>query len=545
MKWHTLSEAGGSLIQQLAEDSRRWLGRRRKMVRSLKELGCLGEPAAISATSYYIYDDDLVVAKEAAVGVDALIARASPELLPALDHRMRAESYYGFQSSRWRTAAIDLIKRFRASPTYASVLAVASCHASGFVRQAAVDKLDREITSGAEIPFLLLRLDDWVSTVRQAAEQALARRLTDANRQAYLKVLPMIAQLRSRLRAGVSPVLARIEDLLRGDLKALVNGALASESHRARRFGLSLALEVLNRGAADAQDEVLERIIHSNDPAPRHQLACWLAAATTIPDLQRQLLPRLLGDRSVAVRRVALAWCATRDPSSHLAILRAALLDQSGLIRSIAQFHLPKLAAIDLRTFYRDAVCQSDRRHLRAALGGLGETGGPTDAELVVPLLDAPEPSIRRAALGALAKLALEPHFEIFVQALQSSSPGMSRQARIALERHAPLIGADRLASIFAETSYRHVRRQTLCLINRLSKWEKLPLLIEIFGGAEISTREAAENFLQSWLWNYNRTHNIQPTQAEIARLRRAMDAEGLKLEGRLGMELGAIAKSL
>jgi hypothetical protein len=545
MKWRSLSEASSAVIRRLAEDSSSWFGRRGKMVRSLHELGRFGEPAAIPAISYYHYDDDAAVAQETAIVVDALIARVSPELLPALDHRIRAESYYGFQSSRWETGAIDLIERFRAGPTYASVLAVASSHASGYVRQAAVEALDREITSGVEIPFLLLRLDDWVSAVRQAAEQAVACRLTDAHRQAYLKVLPLVAQLRSRLRAGESAALARIEDLLRGDVTALVNNALVSESPRARRFGFLLAFEVLDRGKAAAQDEVLERIIHSNDPAPRLQLVSWLAVAKTAPDLQRRLLPRLLGDRSVAVRRIALAWCATHEPRNHLATLRAALLDPSGLIRSLAQFHLPKLEAIDLRTFYREALRECDRRHLKAALGGLGETGRLTDADLVVPLLDAPEPGIRRAALAALAKLALEPYFEIFVQALQSSSPGISRQARIALEGHASLVGADRLASIFADTPYPHVRRQTLCLINRLSKWQKLPLLMEIFGGAEIAMREAAEDFLQSWLWNYNRTHNIRPTEIEIVRLRRAMEAVGGKLEGQLGIELGAIAKSL
>lgn len=241
----------------------------------------------------------------------------------------------------------------------------------------------------------------------------------------------------------------------------------------------------------------------------------------------------------------ALGWCATREPANHLPTLRAALLDQSGIVRLIAQFHLAKIEAIDLRQFYRDAVRCSDRRLLKAALGGLGEIGGPTDADLVVPLLDAPEPKIRRAALGALGKLALESHFEIFVDALQSSSPGVSRQARIALDHPSATVGAERLASIFAETPHAHVRRQALSLINRLSKWQKLPLLIEILGGSDMAMRKAASAFLQSWLANYNRKHSLQPTQAEVARLRRAIATEGLKLEGRLELELGAIVKSL
>jgi HEAT repeat protein len=225
--------------------------------------------------------------------------------------------------------------------------------------------------------------------------------------------------------------------------------------------------------------------------------------------------------------------------------LHAALLDESGLVRSVAQFHLTKIEAIDLHRFYREAVCRSERRLLKAALGGLGETGRATDAHLVIPLLDAPEAKIRSAALGALAKLALEPHLDLFVQALQSSSAGVSRQARFALERHSETVGAERLALIFAETPHAHVRREALRLMDRLSKWQKLPLLIEIFGGSDSATRKTAENFLRSWLANYNRTHNLQPTKAEVVRLRGAMQTKGLKLEGRLGVELRALVHSL
>jgi hypothetical protein len=245
------------------------------------------------------------------------------------------------------------------------------------------------------------------------------------------------------------------------------------------------------------------------------------------------------------VRRIALGWCATRQPNDHLPTIRAALLDQSSIIRSIAQFRIPKLESIDLRRFYREAVCHAERLHLKAALGGLGEIGQSGDADLVVTFVDAPEAKIRKAALGALANLALEAHFEVFVNALQSESPGISRQARMALDRHALHIGSERLETIFAETPHSHVRRQTLLLINRLPKWQKLPLLIEIFGSAEASTQKRAEDFLKSWFWNYNRTHHVQPTKPEIARLRQAVAAEGLKFDGGLGTELRALLQSL
>jgi len=118
----------------------------------------------------------------------------------------------------------------------------------------------------------------------------------------------------------------------------------------------------------------------------------------------------------------------------------------------------------------------------------------------------------------------------------------VSRQARIALDRDASTIGADRLARIFADTPHPHIRRQTLSQIDKLSKWQKLPLLIAILGGTEASTRTTAENFIRSWLSNYNRTPQVQPTKLEATRLRAAIEAHGSKFERRLERELRAVA---
>ena len=78
------------------------------------------------------------------------------------------------------------------------------------------------------------------------------------------------------------------------------------------------------------------------------------------------------------------------------------------MVRSIAQFHLPKLEPMELRSFYRDAIFRREQRILKAALGGLGETGGAADADMVVPFVDDPEAGIRKVALAALARIALE-----------------------------------------------------------------------------------------------------------------------------------------
>ena len=541
MKWQTLSEASSAALRQLAEESRAWLGRGQKVIRSLRALARLGEPAAIPSIAFYLFDDDPAVAAEAAVVVETIFAHVSPELLPILDERIRADYVWGYENERWRTVAATIRQRFEPSADHAVALGIISCHPSGYVREAVIDKLDHAITSGVEIPFLLLRLTDWVPAVREAAERAVGRRITASNRATYLAHLSLIETLKRRVKGQESPGLTRVENLLREDVETLVAAALASHTRGARRFGLSLALATLNEAEGEVQDAVLKRVIHCSDPAARVQVTRWLATVTTAPQLQRDFLATLLHDRSVAVRRIALGWCATREPVRHLESLRAALLDRSSIIRAVAQFHLPKHEPVDLRSFYRDAVARRESRVLQAALGGLGETGQREDSEVVISFVDAPEVKIRKASLAALAKLALDTHLEIFVDKLQSASPGVSRQARIALDRYAAIIGADKLGAILTETPHVHVRRQTLGLINRLSKWQKLPLLIQMMTTEDSSLAQMADDFVRSWLSTYNRTHQLQPSQAEVVRLRRAMDAHGPRLDGTSRTELRAI----
>lgn len=164
---------------------------------------------------------------------------------------------------------------------------------------------------------------------------------------------------------------------------------------------------------------------------------------------------------------------------------------------------------------------------------------------MVVALAENSTIGIRKVALTALARLALDDHLETFLIALQDASPGVSRQACSALSSQARTIGADRLAAIFTGTTYPHVSIQTLLLINQLSKWQKLPLLIEIFGQHDDRLRATAENFLRSWLAGFNVTHFLQPTKSETARFRAAIDTYGAKLERQLGNELRAIAESI
>ena len=540
MKWQPLSEAGTALVLQLAEDSKVWLGRPGKMASSVRALRNLGEPASIPVLLDYVLDADRGVAAEAAAALEELFKRMPLQLLPALDEKIREQCRWSISPA----SVVPTIHHFPVGADPAILLGLASCHWSGYLRQAAVVRLDREVNSGREIPFLLLRLSDWVSQVREAARKAIRRRLTKAHRSQFIESLPVLVRIRYRSR--VDSLLTRIDELLQADVFELARAFLSSDDRATLYLGLDLAWNSTGENAASKHPQLIEMLLQSDDAGVRLHAASRLAHAETAPDLARRFLPQLLNDRSVAVRRLALNWLANGEPEAHLATLHEALLDRSAMIRSIAQFYLPKVQSFDLRNFYRNAIDRKDTRIFVAALGGLGETGESADVDLVLPLIHTPDVKLRKAAIVALAKLALKEHLEIFIAALQDPSPGVSRHARIALESVASSIGRDRLGEIFASARQSHTQMQALALINRLSKWQKLPLLIEAFGRySEEKVGITAQGMLKSWLRGYNRTHFLQPAAAEIESLRKALAAYAPQLEYPISSELHGIAASM
>lgn len=278
------------------------------------------------------------------------------------------------------------------------------------------------------------------------------------------------------------------------------------------------------------------------------QIAHWLISKDAPPDLQQRFMVRLVSDSIPTVRRLALGWCAFHEPAAYKDALHTALLDRSRSVRIIAQFYLPKLDSLDHRGFYRQVASQNEPHNLLAALGGLSETGKAEDADGIIPLAKSPKIAVRKAALAAIAKLAgaTGKHLPLFVEALQDHSPGISRQARLALETYASKIGRESLKALFFDVTTPNVRRQTLLLINRLPKWPRVTLLVEVVGQRwlEESLRLTATTFLRDWLAGYNRTHFAKPSQAELADLVAALDEHHGSMDARCAQELRGLVES-
>lgn len=293
------------------------------------------------------------------------------------------------------------------------LLAVATLHRSGWVRQAALQELANAPRAEC-LPFVLARLNDWVPAVRDAALRAIRPYLAAAYADRWIAMLDLVEALRRARRADHQSLLAAVDELLRSrDLEPQLLAALRSLDPAVRR---GCARMLLRRPSVG----VLQRMSESRDPAVR-----LMALRATLADAHPDdvVLERALGDTALPVRRRAVVEMLRRGRVGAGRIADTLMFDRSLSIRDLAREWLRKhRAELDLAAVYRRAIAEATGRRQRIALLGLGETGGHDDVRVLLPYLDHASAPVRRYAILALDALGTRVPAATFVAKLSDSA---------------------------------------------------------------------------------------------------------------------------
>jgi HEAT repeat protein len=462
--------------------------------------------------------------RDALEALAAMLELVPVTALPQVDHLVRAGAY---RVTPWLTLRAADVARVARVPEAWAVVALASGHRDGHVREAGVRALG-EAGDGRALPFIVLRLNDWVPEVRRAANAALAAYVRPAFARQLLAALPLVRALERQQRADHGRVVAWVLTLLRAPecRQALRDGCVAKEVEvRRASYGLWFDADGADRPALLGQAQ------KDREPAIRLWAARAVARAMQEP-WGEGLALRALGDRSVQVRRVALAATAARLPAARArTLVEGALLDENTTARWQARVLRLAQGPIDLGAFYRQALAgATTAAGLRGALLGLGESGTRADVPLAEAHLGDARVSVRRAAIRALAGLEPAATTEPFLAALVDPEPGVSREGRRALEGRVVHLTADRLAALARDGSLPpHAQLGALALVSRLPKWDAVAILVErrCLPGEAVAARARA--LLDAWLARYNRSF-VWPTATQIAAFERALALAAARL---------------
>jgi HEAT repeat protein len=447
------------------------------------------------------------------------------------DWRVRREPWY-----QMKPADVDHLASI--GELSISLLGIASCHTNGYVREAAIRELGKTET-GSELPFLLIRANDWVPEIRSFVRNLLLNRIRADYIHRLMPWLPLALRLSYTGRDNHSVILEAVRELFASpEANNALREGFESPDQFARRFCFHLALN-----SSEVDVAILHLAFANRDPQVRKEAVSKLHAILPVGG-SRELLIRARNDGCMAVRREALHIFAEKYVDEADQEFQSALLDTSIAVREEAQFYFQKKGAVDLRVYYSCRLETSNNRQLYAAIAGVGEIGLAKDSQLVKRFLQDRSAKIRGAALHTIAKLNANAYLDEFALALGDESGKVAREAALALSKKPNSVGGQRLWEIFDSCRYPHGKRWALFLLARVNKWDSINFLIQSLIDQNDSCVDLSQKYIARWFARYNRSF-ATPTAEQLSRLRNTLSKSNLLLSSGMHRQLDSLLTSL
>jgi hypothetical protein len=460
------------------------------------------EPAAIREliSLGLARNDRLRTVARATIG--DLVALLPLEVLPALDESFRrAWGYLEY----WHGLRPEDVSALQPSSTddWAFVRLMAS-HRSGYVRAETI-KIIGDDPSSDSLPFILLRLVDWVDQVRSAAEFHVRERLRPEYADAFVSCLPLLRRLEesTRLRPACTEQVFRL--LCGPACSEAVRRGLRSESHLIRRECFRLG--AVNPAFSPA--EVIEQASTDRDVVVRKW--AFLSAVVIVPQDWPRLRELAVADPYSPIRRIAFESLEA-EPNVQATQFFPFLLDRSAGIRRACQSLIGSRFQGSAVDFYRNAIGVASARTIDICVLGLTETGDHSDAFAIARWLPSSSSRTRCAVIRGLRTLKADHDIDLLAL-VAAEVPSVAREAAISL-----LVRDSMPAYVLWQQCLKNpdprVWLGILKLLPRTGKWAQIRVYMGAVNIGENRISAYAVEQLQRWVDRYNRSF-AQPTSSD------------------------------
>lgn len=372
------------------------------------------------------------------------------------------------------------------------LLGVASLNSSGHVRQAALERLS-ELYHARAMPYVILRLADWVPQVRQVAQHALTGLLAGGHAKALLECSFLVDWLDRVERVDLSEVRSTILTSLRsGECREALLQHL-KETEPKKRFFCFRILE--NEIPADVG--LVELALSDPSPAIRRWIVSYVLKA---PEAQAVLwLPRLLIDKSVRVRTEVLHWLPETLWPTYKNLVEEQMFADSPGVRSAARFLLKTHGICDFVERYRRRLASSVAA---GTLAGLCEMGDRGDFERAEAFADNPRPRIREAAIAGMGLLDPEKAVDRAVQALSDSNARVRRAGVRILQKVGSSATRQKVLPIL-EHGTANARLAACAVLAEMGGWEAVRDILFALTFRDATLQARAWEYLDRWVGHY------------------------------------------
>ena len=484
-----------------------------RMAGVLNEIKDLSDPAGLPFMFGWIHHEHTAVREAASQAVSAMLESLSPQMIPVLELAVR-ESWvrYSTQGTKFRAATLP-------------GLLLASLDPNGRIREKSLRSL-LSLPDASILPFMLLRLNDWVMVVRGLADDWIARYGHNLPSAELVRVLPILAAMSDRRSSSISGQMsALVRRLHRSEAIPQLLDAMSASDSRSRRF----ILHLLSASGALADEGVQRALIHSRDPFTG--VLCLDALEKSSAPVSRDILLAAVQARSVMLRNKALQLSLTRGLEGLRAVLEERVLDESATVRQFARYWLQQeRPGLEFTSVYRAAMQDTRQRRVAAALAGYHECGGHFEEQEYAAWLQHPASIVRRVALRSFAAAmpaAAQPVVRRF--ALAGMDQALRGAAFRIIQSHRGWLTFEEMASLLLTSQDIGLRLKALSLLRREDKWEQLPILLRLLSGDDEALRPSASAALRDWMARFNLSWT-QPKKKNVAEARHWLSAAASQL---------------
>lgn len=329
-------------------------------------------------------------------------------------HNLYHTFRYGFGADIFHKNRLDLKRIHHLKPLEAAHLfGIASLNHNGFIREKAIDYL-KQIPCEDVLPYLLLRLNDWVPQVSMKAQEVILTLIPNISLKGFIKHHRLIDGLTKTERVNLSDIHARIiAQLNQPNRRQELFAAMDSATPKERLF----CWHTLERLLLEDND-LIDKALH--DPIPEVRL--WLIQQLSDNANNRYKLNCLLTDKSPRVRYAALKIFAKDDFQTNKHLFESAIFDQSKSIREYARFILTSQSGYDCRQKYLEQYNRLNSSATKGVLCGLLETMIIDDITIAKAMIEHTSHKVRLSAYSALFRLKAEACDLLYYNGLQDSN---------------------------------------------------------------------------------------------------------------------------
>lgn len=365
---------------------------------------------------------------------------------------------------------------------YLVTLKLGTFASNGYYRQQCMEQLrDAE----GSLPFLILRMNDWVAPIREKAYDLSRERMQGCGLYEFFQSLPMLEKVKNARRrsdAQICSLEIQAENLIRHKFQSLLHETL----DEIPKFEIQIKNAVY-------------RFINKNPVLDRAQTEHLLALERTgygqmllilaifcHYHYDDRLAAKYLCSKSAVVRYHTLVYRYEQEHDAWPG-LKDMLLDSSKRIRDYAGYILKKCTDMDIAAFYRKEL---DRNVSKTVLSGIGTYGVKSDIDLIRPYLEDERQQICKAALDAFGKLAESDGDEIYWRFLFDIRPVIARQAYRCIQKCRIPYGALRLYEAYIQTPSDQISDYLLHLLMNEPSWARLPYLLMLYCNEDLTENQ-------------------------------------------------------